>query len=343
MQLLRIALGQKGTGQTKLFEIPLPLTSLLGFCFLPGPQVPAASPAFTFGQPQNLGPVINTPAYEAAFPSMDGLELYVARVAPEWTWDFWISTRQSVNDPWGPPRDIGPPVNSSYQECFGSVSADGLTLYFSGVYPGPTRPGGLGGVDIYMSTRAGRNAPWTTPVNVGAPINSRANDSSPRLSHDGLTLIFSSDRVGGHGSFDLWMCTRPTLQDPWGMPANLGPNVNGGYWEYDPVLSADGLVLFFCALHRRGGLGLHDAWVTTRRSTTAPWGPAVNLGPPVNSVGWDGPSGVSADMRTLYFWSDRPGGFGAFDAWQVPIIPIRDFNGDGKVDATDAKTNKKER
>ena len=319
------------------------VTSLLGLCFLADPQVPVARADFTFGEPQNLGPVINTASYEAA-GSIDGLELYLCRISPGGdNWDIWVSTRRSVNDPWGPLSNLGPPVNSQYQETFLSPSSDGLTLYFSDLAPATPRPGGLGGSDIWMSTRASRTAPWGTPVNVGAPINSSANDSGASLSRDGLTFVFASDRAGGFGDFDLWMCTRPTVQDRWGAAANLGPNVNSGYGDYCPILSPDGLVLVFCSVHRPGGLGSHDAWMTTRKSTLAPWTPAVNLGPMVNSAGADGPSGFSADMRTLYFWSERPGGFGAYDAWQVPIIPIGDFNSAGKVDATGTRTNKKGR
>ncbi|MEN6428518.1 MAG: discoidin domain-containing protein [Phycisphaerales bacterium] len=320
----------------KVFEIPMVVTSLLGFCFLPDPHVPAAHADFYFGEPENLGPVINSSSYElGATTSMDDLELYFTATAGGYgAWDVWVSTRQNVNDPWGLPSNLGPTVNSLYDEGFPKLSWDGLALYFSDVYPGTPRPGGLGGADIWMSIRASRSASWGTPVNAGAPINSSANESGPSLSRSGLTFVFASDRAGGYGDFDLWISTRPTVQDPWGAPVNLGPNVNSSSGDFASVLSADGLALFFLS-DRAGGFGGYDVWMTTRRSTTAPWSPAVNLGPVVNNAGTEGPGGFSGDMTTLYLTSDRPGSFGVFDVWTVPILPVVDFNGDGKVDAAD--------
>jgi hypothetical protein len=310
------------------------VTSLLGLCFLSGPQGPTARTDFTFGDPQNLGPAVNTVSNELwATTSMDGLELYFTSDRPGGcgVWDIYVSTRPSVHDPWNPATNLGAPVNSAYFECVHSLSSDGLTLYFHDVPGGAPRPGGLGAADIWMTTRASRNAPWTTPVNVGAPINSPDHDINAWPSCDGWTLFFSSARTGGCGNFDLWMSTRPTVQHPWGPPVNLGPNVNSGSDDFSPTLSADALALFFSS-GRTGGFGNRDVWMTTRKSTTAPWAPAVNLGPVVNSAAWEQPAGLSGDMRTLYFISGRPDGFGPCDVWQVPIPPIVDFHGDGNVD-----------
>jgi len=77
--------------------------------------------------------------------------------------------------------------------------------------------------------------------------------------------------------------------------------------------------------------------MTTRASTNDDWTEPVNIGPPVNiSIISDASPVVSSDGRTLYFSSwNRDGGYGAFDLWQAPIIPIVDLNGDGIVDAAD--------
>jgi hypothetical protein len=75
--------------------------------------------------------------------------------------------------------------------------------------------------------------------------------------------------------------------------------------------------------------------MTVRRSINDPWGPPVNLGPPVNTPGMDGNVAISADMRTLYFVSTRLGGLGDWDLWQAPILPVVDFNGDEIVNIAD--------
>ena len=294
----------------------------------------SARAAFYFGAAQNVGAPVNSPAAESTpRVSPDGLELYFCSDRPggSGATDIWVSKRQSVQDPWGPPTNLGPTVNGVSTDLFACLSSDGLTLYFSDYYSGTPRPGGLGGRDIWMTTRPSRNDLWGTPANLGEPINSSANEVCATISTDGLLLIFSSTRAGGSGSYDLWMSTRATVQDPWGPPANLGPNVNTAAYDCEGVLSSDGLALVFCS-NRPAGMGTWNLWMTMHKSRTEPWGLAVNLGPVVNSGTDQGSPSFSPDMKAIYFGSlDRPGGFGGYDLWQAPILPVVDFDGDGVV------------
>jgi hypothetical protein len=277
-----------------------------------------ANADFTFGAPQDLG--LGTGAYINAYISVsaDELELYFAsdRAGGPGNEDLWVSTRQSVHDPWGPPTNLQT-VNSSYREAFPSISPDGLTLYFSDWFYGPDRPGGLGGHDLWMSTRASRNDPLGAPVNMGAPFNTGGHDISPTISHEGLIFIFGSNRSGGSGGYDLWMCTRPSVQDAWDPPVNLGPTVNGGSNDYYGNLSPDGLVLFF----ESNRSGDYKAWMTMRRTVNDPWEPPLPLPEPMYSMGV---GCVSADGSMFHAGMS-----------QVPIIPIVDINGEGIVDAAD--------
>src|SRR5512136_71696 len=76
--------------------------------------------------------------------------------------------------------------------------------------------------------------------------------------------------------------------------------------------------------------------VSRRPTVQGSWGAPVNLGPRVNGSYADHGPRVSPDGRTLYFGSlDRPGGYGGWDIWQAPILPVVDFNGDEKVDIQD--------
>ncbi|MCX5644030.1 MAG: hypothetical protein NTZ17_05005 [Phycisphaerae bacterium] len=299
----------------------------------------AAKADFTIGKAQNLGQIVNSASSVAGCClSADALELYFGSNQPGGSGnsDIWVSTRQSTDAPWGPPANLGPPVNTQYVERSPSLSSDGLTLYFSENYPStsPFRPGGVGGTDMWMATRTSRNDPWTVPVNLGAPINSAGADFSPTTSGDGLILIFTSSRTGGSGGLDLWMSVRATVRDPWGVPVSVGVGVNSPSHELEPALSANGLALVFCS-DRGPNIGSFDLWMTTRKSRQDPWSPPVNLGPMVNSIGEDGSPAFAPDMRTLYFDSNRQGGFGDYDLYEAPIIPIVDFNGDGKVDLVD--------
>jgi hypothetical protein len=291
---------------------------------------------FVFGESTNLGSGINSPSLDGTpCISADGLDLYFQSDRPGGLGyeDLWVTTRQTIDDPWGPPVNLTT-VNSAYREAYPSISGDGLELYFSDYFYGPDRSGGQGGHDLWMTKRASLNDPWGTPVNLGSVINSSAQEVSGSISNDALVMIFASNRAGGSGNYDLWMSTRPTKQQDWGTPVNLGPLINSSGADYECCLSCDGLVLLFMS-DRAGGLGGSDAWMTVRRSINDPWGPPVNLGPPVNTSAEDGNVVISADGRMLYFASTRLGGLGGWDIWQAPIIPIVDFNGDGIVDAAD--------
>ncbi|MBC8471237.1 MAG: PD40 domain-containing protein [Planctomycetes bacterium] len=286
---------------------------------------------FTFGTPTNLGPSVNSSLRDSGpCISSDGLSLYFdsKRGGGSGADDIWVTTRETVQDPWGEPVNLGPTVNSSSWDFGPMITANGLELYF-----GSTRPGGYGAIDGWVTTRASVSEPWGEPVNLGSTVNSSAEDAGI-VSADGLSFIISSNRSGGYGGQDLWISTRPSLSDEWSEPVNLGPTVNSSAWDWDAELSADGLWLLFTS-QRPGGLGGGELWLTTRETTNDPWSTPMNLGAPVNSSSDDAFAGISVDGSTLYFTSNRPGGQGSYDTWQAPIIPIVDLNNDGIVDATD--------
>jgi Tol biopolymer transport system component len=288
---------------------------------------------FVFGTPENLGPTFNTSSEDSAPNiSADGLSLYFQSPRPGGygSYDLYVATRESTDDDWGPAVNLGPTVNTASDDGMPSISADGLSLYFES----STRPGGFGSWDLWVTTRTTKADEWGIPVNLRG-INGPTDEFCPSISSDGLLLYFASNRAGGRGSWDLWVTKRATLSDLWGPPVNLGSTVNSSTSDLWPNISADGLALFFGS-GRPPGLVPDDIWVTTRATVSDPWGLPVNLGPRVNlSAADDDCPSISADGRTLYFTSNRPGGYGSYDIWQAPIIPIVDFNGDEIVDIKD--------
>jgi len=198
----------------------------------------------------------------------------------------------------GEPTNLGPTVNSSAWDFGTSISPDGLFHYFSSI-----RPGGSGGHDIWVTTRATTDDDWSNPVNLGPTVNSSSWDSCPSISADGLELYFESQRPGGSGDDDIWVTTRATTDDDWGIPVNLGPTVNSSAWDSCPDISSDGLSLYFCS-YRAGGSGSCDLWVVTRATVSDPWGQPFNLSPTVNSSTWDYGPDTSADGLCLFFFSN---------------------------------------
>jgi Tol biopolymer transport system component/tetratricopeptide (TPR) repeat protein len=332
MPVLSIAFGQKGRCQMKLFEIPMVVTSLVGLSFLAGLDAPARAD-FTFGTPvdiQSTFPFLDPATEYVTCFSADGLEVYFASVRSggQGGYDLWVCKRVSPEDAWGPPENLGPIVNTASNEYGPSVTVDGLELYFQS-----PRPGGYGSADIYVTRRATRTSPWGPATNLGPKVNGSFGDQWPMVSPDGLELYVSSNRPGNLGAGDIYVSKRATTQDPWGDPVNLGPAVNSPFFEGITRLSPDALLLFFSS-DRPGGFGKYgDGYVARRASRSAPWQPAVNLGPIVNATTFNWPI-VSPDGSALYLLWDPNDDMSNW-THKAPILPIVDFNADGKVDLTD--------
>jgi len=105
-----------------------------------------------------------------------------------------------------------------------------------------------------------------------------------------------------------------TIPSGWSDPVNLGTPINTAGRDQSPVLSSDGLSLYF-ASDRPGGLGDVDLWVSHRASHDSPWGTPVNLGPGINSPGVESGPNLSPDGHLLFFQSSRLGGQGSNDIY----------------------------
>ena len=285
---------------------------------------------FTFGEPTNLGPTVNSSRSDG-IPSItaNGLSLFFNSQRPGSNgYDLWVTTRPGTEDNWGIPTNLGSSVNSSRSDACPSISADGLTLFFAS-----TRSGGHGNYDLWITTRVTTEDDWDTPGNLGPNVNSSYLDSGPCTSADGLSLFFMSNRPGGSGGDDVWVTTRETIHHDWGIPVNLGQTVNSSATGF-PSISPDGLLLFMASM-RAGGYGAVDLWVARRTTINDSWNTPVNLGPVINSVHDELAACIPAEGNSLFFSSRRSGGIGDQDIWQAPIIPVVDFTGDYKVDIED--------
>ena len=284
---------------------------------------------FTFGEPTNLGPTINISSYETA-PSTrgDGLELYFEsdRDGGEGTYDIWVSTRATKDDDWGAATNLAA-INTPDWQVSPCISDDGLELYWDDW-------------GLWVARRATVSDPWGEPENDSLININAIGGGSPCLSSDGLSLFLASPwpKDWALWEWDLYVSTRPTRDDLWSEPVNLGPTVNGvnsTSLSRCPTISADGLVLIFSS-DRDGGYGDEDLWMTRRTTIDGPWSEPVNLGPTINSDRLEFTPEISPDGRSLLFSSNRrEGRYGQFDIWQAEVHPVVDLNGDGIVDAAD--------
>jgi hypothetical protein len=174
-----------------------------------------------------------------------------------------------------------------------NISTDGLELFFTS-----DRPPGWG---TYVARRSDISAPFGTPTRIGAELN------HGEISRDGLSL-YAHDI-----DYDIVFLNRAAPGADFGAPQNVGAGVNGSLFERWPSVSADGLELYFT---RTQGYESSDGaiWVATRGSTSEPFGNATRLPAAINTGHTTAPN-ISADGLTLFFSSNRPGGFGNWDIW----------------------------
>ncbi len=130
-----------------------------------------------------------------------------------------IFSSELMNSEWTVIQKLNSNINTRFNETHASLSPDGNTLYFTS-----DRPGGYGGLDIYISRR---NSPgdWGAAVNAGPLINTPFNEETPFVSGDGKTLFFSSQGHYNMGGYDVFMCSSDE-NGGWLHPFNIGYPLN---------------------------------------------------------------------------------------------------------------------
>jgi hypothetical protein len=165
---------------------------------------------FAWEDPVNLGSAVNTAFIDETpgiFEDDDGRTiLYFSSNRPGGPGlnDVYASIR--ADDGAFLPATLVPELSSPFIDLFPMPRRDGLELFLTS-----NRPGTLGGLDLWVTTRSTTAQPWSPPVNMGAPINSTSNELRGAIAFDRTTLIFFSNRPGGVGGNDLYMITRNKL------------------------------------------------------------------------------------------------------------------------------------
>jgi outer membrane protein OmpA-like peptidoglycan-associated protein/tetratricopeptide (TPR) repeat protein len=147
------------------------------------------------------------------------------------------------------------------------------------------------------------------PINLGNMINSSDNEYFPGIPADDQTLIFT--RLINGRNEDFYFSKRQG--EKYTFAANMGFPINTEGNEGTISLSADGQYIFYTACNREGAYGSCDIYLSKLEGIT--WAEPINLGPPLNTVAWESQPCLSFDGKTLYFSSNRPGGYGKSDIW----------------------------
>jgi hypothetical protein len=162
---------------------------------------------FGWEAPVNLGANVNTSVADSGhsyFANEGGHpQLYFGSDRPGGLGerDLYVSELQPDGS-WGPASWL-PELSSPFLETRPAVRADGLEIVFGRAIAPASAV-----ADLWVSTRAAVDAPWSPPVNVGPPVNTSASDAHPFLSPDGRMLFLGSNRPGALGSTDIYVATR---------------------------------------------------------------------------------------------------------------------------------------
>jgi hypothetical protein len=222
--------------------------------------------------------------------------------------DIFVSRKN--NDKWTKPEKISPNINTERHEASICISSDGQELY---IYRDDY---GIG--NIYVSY-LDENRNWTKPEKLEPQISSSANETHATISADKNMLIFSSDRAGGFGGKDLYVSLR-LPNGNWGIPKNLGPNINTQYDEEGPFLMPDGYTLYFSS-KGHNTIGGYDLFFSELQEDGT-WGKPKNLGYPINTTDDEVYYFVSADEKRAYFSSIREDSYGGKDIYVMNLLSL---------------------
>ncbi|HXT59666.1 MAG TPA: hypothetical protein VN699_13580 [Pirellulales bacterium] len=213
---------------------------------------------------------------------------------------------------WQPPDELSglaPPHDPPYEASHPHLADGGAMLYL-------TVREAAGDADIYRSRFIdGRWQPAAAMIEWNTPWD----EQGVAVSADGRELYLASDRRGGQGGFDLYVCRR--LASGWSLPENLGPHINTAADEYEPAPTPDGLQLFF-ASDRADDRSLFEIYSARRAARGKRWA-NVELNSQTSFAGANQRSpNVSANGSLLYFASDRPARAGEprnFDLYRIAL------------------------
>lgn len=263
---------------------------------------------------ENMGAVINASG-DDYFPviSQDGKTFYFTSVDRSGGYggeDIWYSNVKA-DGTWDAPKAFSQ-LNTASHECLMSISGDGNVAVLFGNYEGS-----FGGGDLFYSVKTAEG--WSMPCNLGGAINTSNWESQATLAADGRTLMFSSNREGGQGSYDLYVTQ--LSDNGWSKPVNLGPAINTSNGDIGPCLAADGKTLYFNS-YGHGGFGGSDIFVSRRLDDSyTKWSTPVNLGKYINSIEDDKYLSLpSSGIRAYTVKDNGPENIGGSDIYQF-IMP----------------------
>lgn len=220
------------------------------------------------------------------------------------------------------PEQLGTVINSDDEELAPMLSPDGLTLYFSRAFHSRNIGGKYAGTDIWIS-RKDANGNWTPAVNAGKPWNNKRSNAVIGISADGSTVYLSNAYNNRSGiSFSKLVAGK------WTKPEFIPvPGINRD--DFVSVYVHPSFEVMLISMKGKGSYGEEDLYVSVKDSLGS-WNQPRNLGPSINTSGFEISPFLSADKKRLYFSSNGHRGLGdadifysdrLYDSWETWTAP----------------------
>lgn len=217
-----------------------------------------------------------------------------------------IFTSKRNGEKWARAANIGPTINTKFNDSNLAFSPDGKMLF---VYKDE------GNGDIYLTER-NKDGSWGELNALPGLINSSYRESSVSITGDGKYLYFASERPGGYGGSDVYVCTKDSRGE-WVKVKNLGPTINTEFDEDGPFIDYNQKTLYFSSKGRKG-MGGYDIFKTELLNIDKmEWTEPENVGYPINSPDDELFITGSKDGKHWYYSSVRDDGMGYSDIYII--------------------------
>lgn len=256
----------------------------------------------------NLGPNVNSKYEELApYITPDGQKLFFIRSdhpentkSPQYpNQDIWFCKKQGNS--WGQAQHLGYPFNTDDFNCLIGQSSDGTTRYIKGYFKdGEWKKSGF-------SVSYLKSDGWTIPEGIDVPKYHKMNKggfvSSNISSSNNILLMSFSEIEEKKSNYDIYVSFLKNGE--WTTPMKIGSGkISTSYREGSPFLASDNVTLYFSS-DRPGGYGSNDIWMSKRLDDTwQNWSDPINLGPDINSDGWDAYFTIPASGDYFYMVKD---------------------------------------
>ncbi len=261
---------------------------------------------------ENLSRTINGPTDEICpVISPDGKTLYFTRAERSDNQDVWYS-KINPNNSFSQAQNIGAPINTPDHNSSFSITPDGNTMLLNNVYlPNGTMQKGL---SVTRRTTTG----WSFPEKVQIVNYKNDNDYAEfSLAQNGNVMVMTLQREDSYGSKDLYVSFLQP-DKTWSEPKNMGAFLNTADAETSPFIASDGITLYY-STPGLSGFGSNDIFVSKRLDNSwTNWSEPQNLGPSLNTDGWDAYFTIPASGEYAYFVSTK-NSFGENDIFRAKL------------------------